>query len=332
MAADIVARRTVWLKHWEADNTARANLATRPFAGGKLSGDETLKEVLVDPKERRKPYMVTVRAGASRENMPPTTLSSPFEPLDNPQEVETTNPPPATHGLDPTTTPSSVQLRDAAQTTQLLPPSMAVGPVVSDTLHIGGHLLCLAPTWEDIGADALVLNTVTRGYSLEFSHPPHPRYISSRLPGDQPKKLNLSATVQHLVEIQAVEEIEQSQMQDGIPSLHQGSPAGMQLPGLHRFEGGISPHTDPSWAQEVSEVLAWAPSLSVQSPAFWPLVSPEGVHKDHGGHSGPSPASGSIHLSVPQRPALEQEHFTVRPGPCAPYFNSPQQTGLPSQP
>ncbi|XP_061493755.1 uncharacterized protein LOC133389877 [Rhineura floridana] len=61
LAAQIVARRTLWLRHWQADSTARVNLSRAPYAGSLLFGEEALRAVLVDPKDTRKPVLATVK-------------------------------------------------------------------------------------------------------------------------------------------------------------------------------------------------------------------------------------------------------------------------------
>ncbi|XP_061454541.1 uncharacterized protein LOC133371298 [Rhineura floridana] len=61
MTAQIVARRTLWLRHWQADSTARVNLSRAPYSGSLLFGDEALKAVLVDQKDARKPVLATVK-------------------------------------------------------------------------------------------------------------------------------------------------------------------------------------------------------------------------------------------------------------------------------
>ncbi|XP_061438192.1 integrator complex subunit 13 isoform X3 [Rhineura floridana] len=61
MAAQVVARWTLWLRHWQADSTARVNLSRAPYSSSLLFGEEALKAVLVDPKDARKPVLATVR-------------------------------------------------------------------------------------------------------------------------------------------------------------------------------------------------------------------------------------------------------------------------------
>ncbi|XP_061442279.1 uncharacterized protein LOC133365043 [Rhineura floridana] len=61
MTAQIVARRTLWLRHWQADSTARVNLSRAPYSGSLLFGEEALKAVLVDPKDAHKPVLATVK-------------------------------------------------------------------------------------------------------------------------------------------------------------------------------------------------------------------------------------------------------------------------------
>ncbi|XP_061442611.1 uncharacterized protein LOC133365153 [Rhineura floridana] len=61
MTAQIVARRTLWLRHWQADSAARLNLSRAPYSGSLLFGKEALKAVLVDPKDAHKPVLATVK-------------------------------------------------------------------------------------------------------------------------------------------------------------------------------------------------------------------------------------------------------------------------------
>ncbi|XP_061458456.1 uncharacterized protein LOC133373143 [Rhineura floridana] len=61
MTAQIVARRTLWLRHWQADSVARMNLSRAPYSGSLLFGKEALKAVLVDPKDAHKPVLATVQ-------------------------------------------------------------------------------------------------------------------------------------------------------------------------------------------------------------------------------------------------------------------------------
>ncbi|XP_061439875.1 transmembrane anterior posterior transformation protein 1 homolog isoform X3 [Rhineura floridana] len=61
MAAQIVARRTLWLRHWQADSAARLNLSRAPYSGSLLFGEEALKAVLVDPKDAHRPVLATVK-------------------------------------------------------------------------------------------------------------------------------------------------------------------------------------------------------------------------------------------------------------------------------
>ncbi|XP_061442298.1 uncharacterized protein LOC133365051 [Rhineura floridana] len=61
MTAQIVARRTLWLRHWQADSAARLNLSRAPYSGSLLFGEEALKAVLVDPKDAHKPVLATVK-------------------------------------------------------------------------------------------------------------------------------------------------------------------------------------------------------------------------------------------------------------------------------
>ncbi|XP_061471530.1 E3 ubiquitin-protein ligase SMURF2 isoform X1 [Rhineura floridana] len=61
MTTQIVARRTLWLRHWQADSAARLNLSKAPYSGSLLFGEEALKAVLVDPKDAHKPVLATVK-------------------------------------------------------------------------------------------------------------------------------------------------------------------------------------------------------------------------------------------------------------------------------
>ncbi|XP_061488048.1 uncharacterized protein LOC133387397 [Rhineura floridana] len=61
MMAQIVARGTLWLCHWQADSAARMNLARSPYSGSLLFGEEALKAVLVDPKDAHKPVLAIVQ-------------------------------------------------------------------------------------------------------------------------------------------------------------------------------------------------------------------------------------------------------------------------------
>ncbi|XP_061465045.1 uncharacterized protein LOC133376608 [Rhineura floridana] len=61
MTTQIVARRTLWLRHWQADSAARLNLSKAPYSGSLLFGEEALKAVLVDPKDAHKPVLATIK-------------------------------------------------------------------------------------------------------------------------------------------------------------------------------------------------------------------------------------------------------------------------------
>ncbi|XP_061468793.1 tetratricopeptide repeat protein 6 [Rhineura floridana] len=74
LAAEIVARRTLWLQHWDADSTARTNLSLAPYSGNMLFSEDTLKAVLVDPKDNRKPALAT----AKRDNRRPGRWFTPY--------------------------------------------------------------------------------------------------------------------------------------------------------------------------------------------------------------------------------------------------------------
>lgn len=53
MASNVVARRSVWLRHWEVDQGSQSRLAAFPFMGEKLFG-QTLDPLLVENKDKRK--------------------------------------------------------------------------------------------------------------------------------------------------------------------------------------------------------------------------------------------------------------------------------------
>ncbi|XP_061488955.1 uncharacterized protein LOC133387687 [Rhineura floridana] len=80
MTAQIVARRTLWLRHWQADPTSRGNLSRAPYSGSLLFGEEALKAVLVDPKDAHKPVLATVKNIDHRpfRRFPPFRTNQPF--------------------------------------------------------------------------------------------------------------------------------------------------------------------------------------------------------------------------------------------------------------
>lgn len=53
IVSNVVARRNVWLRHWEVDTGSQASLAASPFSGSKLFG-QVLDPLLIESKDKRK--------------------------------------------------------------------------------------------------------------------------------------------------------------------------------------------------------------------------------------------------------------------------------------
>lgn len=58
MATGVVARRNVWLRHWQGDAGSAARLVSSSFKGEKLVG-ESLEPLLVEDKDKRKVLVST---------------------------------------------------------------------------------------------------------------------------------------------------------------------------------------------------------------------------------------------------------------------------------
>ncbi|KAK9392568.1 hypothetical protein NXF25_017412 [Crotalus adamanteus] len=65
IAADISARRLLWLRNWRADTKAKWRLASKPYTGGQLFG-KALEPYLTEGKDKRKILVNTSRRGDRR--------------------------------------------------------------------------------------------------------------------------------------------------------------------------------------------------------------------------------------------------------------------------
>ncbi|KAK9401019.1 hypothetical protein NXF25_011733 [Crotalus adamanteus] len=65
IAADISARRLLWLRNWRADTKAKWHLASKPYTGGQLFG-KALEPYLTEGKDKRKTLVNTSRRGDRR--------------------------------------------------------------------------------------------------------------------------------------------------------------------------------------------------------------------------------------------------------------------------
>ncbi|KAK9400070.1 signal transducer and activator of transcription 5B-like [Crotalus adamanteus] len=65
IAADISARRLLWLRNWQADTKAKWRLASKPYTGGHLFG-KALEPYLTEGKDKRKTLVNSTKKGDKR--------------------------------------------------------------------------------------------------------------------------------------------------------------------------------------------------------------------------------------------------------------------------
>lgn len=83
---------------------------------------------------------------------------------------------------------------------------------------IGGQLALFSVQWESSTSDSWVLHTVSLGFSLKFISPPPPLFLACPGSQDRSKRDLLSAAIAHLLLIEAIQEVPQSQRGQGFYS------------------------------------------------------------------------------------------------------------------
>ncbi|XP_061480679.1 uncharacterized protein LOC133383639 [Rhineura floridana] len=126
----------------------------------------------------------------------------------NPQEH-----PSCTFDTPPPTLPETNSRKEQRKTS----PHDAMSPAPQGA--IGGRLLQFAHVWAETTTDRWVLQTVSYGYSLEFSKQPRERFIATPRSRNPHKHQNFAAAVSHLLTIQAIESVPNQGQGKGVYSI-----------------------------------------------------------------------------------------------------------------
>ena len=118
---------------------------------------------------------------------------------------------------------------------------------------------------------------------------------------------------------------ESGQFQDGNSREHKNLSSQRRMGNVHRLQGRLLPHSNPSKVKKVPKISCQRSILPVQSTALWPLNSSNGVH--HSGQRGKTHSSSSRYKNPPvPRRLVGQSSLKAR----MPGSNSSSSANLPT--
>ncbi|XP_061491494.1 uncharacterized protein LOC133388926 [Rhineura floridana] len=223
LAAQVVARRTLRLHHWQADSTPRVNLSRAPYAGSLLFGEEALRAVLVDPKDTRKPVLATVKKSSTDPldvslhiaRLSPFGERSPGDEAAISQHLISAQPEEA--GIDVSSVEVSTRAAEATQR-----PHTGEGLANADNTNaipVGGRLLLFAEHWLPLTQVPWIRALFCYGYAIEFWAILPNKFYPSPCPRALDRHCIMQTAIHHLLDIEAIEPVPTAERSEGVYSL-----------------------------------------------------------------------------------------------------------------